>query len=387
MSDPRASEFGLARITDWSAFARLRAEWNALVAQCARPSVFLTHEWFDAAWQWKGRESSLSILCARRAEQLVGALPLVASRRASRSGMRRVLESLTVPDTQLFDMLVLPNDRERVADGFADFLAKHHDEWDMLELGYLPEPSVTATVLSGALRRRGYKLAVETDGANPYIDLEGTWGAYYSTRTRSLKKANNLAANRINKVGEVRIRWHEPGLVDAARLGEIVDALVSVSSRSWKRETGNSLDNPGPQAFIRRLSELAAERSWLSVWTLDIDAAPVAMEYQLVCDGGVHALRADFDAAFGEVSPGSHLNRALMERLFGGRFRRYYMGPGENIYKLRWTERSEALQRLSAYARTARGRLAALVDLSLVPLARSARAKLRRREPARPESQ
>jgi len=301
--------------------------------------------------------------------------------------MRRVLESLTVPDTQLFDMLVLPNDRERVADGFADFLAKHHDEWDMLELGYLPEPSVTATVLSGALRRRGYKLAVETDGANPYIDLEGTWGAYYSTRTRSLKKANNLAANRINKVGEVRIRWHEPGLVDAARLGEIVDALVSVSSRSWKRETGNSLDNPGPQAFIRRLSELAAERSWLSVWTLDIDAAPVAMEYQLVCDGGVHALRADFDAAFGEVSPGSHLNRALMERLFGGRFRRYYMGPGENIYKLRWTERSEALQRLSAYARTARGRLAALVDLSLVPLARSARAKLRRRDPAGPESQ
>jgi CelD/BcsL family acetyltransferase involved in cellulose biosynthesis len=387
MSDPRASEIVLARITDWSAFASLRAEWNALAAECTRPSVFLTHEWFDAAWQWKGRESSLSILCARRAGQLVGALPLVASRRASRLGMRRVLESLTVPDTQLFDMLVLPDDRERVADGFADFLAKRQGEWDMLELGYLPEPSVIGTALSGALRPRAYKLAVETDGTNPYIDLQGTWEAYYATRTRSLKKANNLAANRINKTGDVRIRWHEPGLVNAARLGEIIDALVSVSSRSWKRETGNSLDNPGPQAFIRRLSELAAGRSWLSVWTLDLDDAPVAMEYQLVFDRGVYALRADFDAAFGEVSPGSHLNRALMERLFGGRFRRYYMGPGENTYKLRWTERSEALQHLIAYARTARGRFAALVDLSLVPLARSARAKLRRRDPAPPDSQ
>jgi CelD/BcsL family acetyltransferase involved in cellulose biosynthesis len=382
VSDPRASEIVLARITDWSAFGPLRAEWNALVSECARPSVFLTHEWFDAAWQWKGRESGLSILCARRAGRLVGALPLVASRRASRSGIRRVVESLAVPDTQLFDMLALPDERERVADRFADYLAERQGEWDMLDLNYLPEGSVVGTALEGALRGRGNRLAVEAPGTNPYLDLDGTWEAYYATRTRSLKKANNLAANRINKAGDVRIRWLEPGVVDAARVGEMVDALVSVSSRSWKRETGNSLDNPGPQAFIRRLSELAAGRGWLSVWTLDLDGTPVAMEYQLAFEGSVYALRADFDAAFGEASPGSHLNRVLMERLFGGRFKRYYMGPGENAYKLRWTERSETLQHVIAYARTARGRLAALVDLTLVPWARSAIAKLPGREAA-----
>ena len=47
-----------------------------------------------------------------------------------------------------------------------------------------------------------------------------------------------------------------------------VAAAIDISRRSWKTETGNSLDNPGPQAFVRRLSELACERGWLSVWLM-----------------------------------------------------------------------------------------------------------------------
>jgi len=378
MADPDSSELVVARLTDWSAFASLRAEWNALAAECVRPSVFLTHEWFDAAWQWKGRDASLCALCARRAGRLVGALPLVRSVRRSRSGNRRVVEFLAVPDTQLCDLLVLPGDRQAVVESFTSALEQSEGEWDVLDLGYLPEGSVTEAELVPSFLRRRHRVALEAAGSNPYIDLEGAWDAYYATRSRSLKKANNLAANRIVKAGDVQVDWHEPGTFAAAQVPGIVEKLASISGRSWKRETGNSLDQPGPQAFIRQLSELAAQRNWLSVWTLGLNGVPVAMEYQLVFDGDVHALRSDFDAAFGDISPGSHLNRQLLERLFCGRFERYYMGPGENAYKLRWTDRSEALRRATVYARTARGRVAAAVDLRLAPLARRVRAMLRR---------
>jgi CelD/BcsL family acetyltransferase involved in cellulose biosynthesis len=384
--DPRNEAVVVARLADWSAFEALRAEWNALAAECATPSVFLTHEWFDAAWQWKGRESSLYALCARKAGKLVGALPLVRSVRPSRSGNRRVLEFLTVPDTQLCDLLVLPGERRAVVERFASALAQSQREWDVLDLGYLPEGSVTQADLVPRFRERRHRVLVEDGGSNPYIDLDGAWDAYYATRSRSLKKANNLAANRLAKAGEVRIDWHEPGTVAAAQVPGLIETLVSISGRSWKRETGNSLDNPGPQAFIRQLSALATQRNWLSVWTLGLNGTPVAMEYQLVFDGNVHALRSDFDAALGEISPGSHLNRQLMERLFGGRFGRYYMGPGENAYKLRWTDRSEALHRATVYARTARGHLAAAVDLQLAPLVRRLRASARHMGALRKES-
>jgi hypothetical protein len=378
--DPNSSEIVVEPLTDWSAFAPLRGEWNALAARCVRPSVFLTHEWLDAAWQWKGRDSSMRTLCARRAGRLVGALPLVRSKRQSRSGSRCVLEFLTVPDTQFCDVLVLQEHRQAVADCFAGFLQQHQNEWDTLDLGYLPEGSVVEADLVASFLRRGHHVDARGAGTNPYIGLEGTWEEYYSTRSRSLKKANNLAANRINKSGEVSIRWYAPGTFGAAQLPGIVDALVSISSRSWKRDTGNSLDHPGPQAFIRRLSELAAGQHWLSVWALELDATPVAMECQLIFDGNVHALRSDFDATFSEISPGSHLNRHLLERLFCGRFQRYYMGPGENAYKLRWTERSENLHRVTVYGSGVQGQIAALVDLRIAPLARWMRAFLRRKD-------
>ena len=382
MVKPNSSDIVVARLTDWSALASLRAEWNALASECTRPSVFLTHEWFDAAWQWRGRDSSLCTLCARRAGRLVGALPLVRSVRPSRSGRRRVMEFLSVPDTQLCDLLVLPGDREAVVESFASALELSQRDWDILDLGCLPEGSVAQTNLVPSFHRRRHRVAVEDGGNNPYIDLEGAWEAYYATRSRSLKKANNLAANRIGKAGEVQIHWHEPGTFAATQVPGLVETLASISGRSWKRETGNSLDHAGPQAFIRRLSALAAQRNWLSVWTLGLDGTPVAMEYQLVFGGDVHALRSDFDAALGEISPGSHLNRQLMERLFCGRFGRYYMGPGENAYKLRWTDRSEALHRAIVYARTARGHVAAAVDLRLAPLARRVRAVFRRENAA-----
>jgi CelD/BcsL family acetyltransferase involved in cellulose biosynthesis len=384
--NPDSTQVVVARLTDWSTFASLRAEWNALAGECALPSVFLTHEWFDAAWQWKGRESTLHVLCARRAGKLVGALPLVRCARPSRSGTRRVLEFLTVPDTQLCDLLVLPGERAAVVEGLAEALAQSQREWDLLDLAYLPEGSATEAALVPSFGRRRHRVAVEDGGSNPYIDLDGAWDAYYSTRSRSLKKANNLAANRLGKAGEVAIDWHAPGAVAAAQVPGLVEKLVSISGRSWKRETGNSLDNPGPHAFIRQLSELAAQRNWLSVWTLGLNGDPVAMEYQLVFDGNVHALRSDFDASLGEISPGSHLNRQLMERLFAGRFKRYYMGPGENAYKLRWTDRSEPLHRATVYARTARGHLAAAVDLQLAPLVRRLRASVRHQDAAPKES-
>jgi CelD/BcsL family acetyltransferase involved in cellulose biosynthesis len=105
------------------------------------------------------------------------------------------------------------------------------------------------------------------------------------------------------------------------------------------------------------------------------------MEYQLLDGADVYALRADFDAACEEISPGSHLMRTLLESLFGKELRRYYMGPGKNAYKARWTEEADTLQQLSAYGRTWRGQLVRMHDDVLKPLARSLRDALTSSKP------
>ena len=368
-------------LTGESALLALRDEWNALVPASRNPTVFLRHEWFDAAWQWRRQDGTLRTLVGRRNGALVGAMPLLSTRRASATGRRRVLEFLTVPDTQFCDILAPADDAAAVAETFAHGIAARGAEWDMLDLGYLAENATAATAFADALRRSGCTVALTPAGSNPYIALGGSWDTYYGARSRSLKKASNLALNRVAKTGVAQVDWHRPAGGQAAAINPMLAALIDVSSRSWKRTTGNSLDRAGPQAFIRRLSELAAAREWLSVWTLALDGNPIAMEYQLVFGGHVHALRSDFDDALGEISPGSYLNRVLLERLFTGEFGRYYMGPGDNAYKLRWAEGAAALRRLTAYSRSPRGRLAALADLRVKPWARAIRDRIR---PARP---
>lgn len=358
------------------AFAALAVQWSGLAKTDTPFGVFLSHEWFSAAWAWRRLDSDLMVLAVRDGDLLIGLLPLVRSRSGKSLGRR--LGWLAVPDTQVCDLLAVDGRQAEAADAIAHALANRRD-WNTLHLDYLDPSGSTVALLLPRLARGGLAVCVREGGRNPYVELGGGWKAFYDTRSRSLKKANNLAANRLKKAGDVSIHLEgtaEAGSAQSAQWRDAVDTTIEVSARSWKQSTGNSLDQPGPQAFIRTLSESAAARGWLSIWLLRLNGKPMAAEYQLVAGGNVHALRADFDAECVELSPGSHLFRTLLESLFDKGLSRYYMGPGENPYKLRWTDLGKPVSQAVVYNRTIGGRIAWLRDEFAIPLARRLRSRL-----------
>lgn len=379
-----AVPYSIVRVDDYASFLKLREPWNKLAADS---SVFLRHEWFDAAWQWRklDKTARLSVLCAYHGSRLVGIFPLI-SRSIRTAGMaRRMIEFLITPDNQLCDVIIDESEHILVAEALAAELATCRREWDVMRLPYLPEHACAKNVLARALDKHGIQYQLIRTGGNPYVSLETSWEEYYSTRSRSLKKANNLAANRLKKAGEIHIEWLQSSADKPLNESSILDAAIAISANSWKRSTGNSLDNPGPQAFIRRLSQLAFDQGWLSLWLLSLNGKPMAMEYQLIFGGKVHALRADFIEGNDEISPGSHLNRHQLEQLFGRGLKRYLMGPGDNPYKKRWTEESEPLFQLNAYSPSMRGRLAALWDTRIKPALRKMKSKFKHTQKAEPE--
>ncbi len=356
-------------------FLGLAEGWNSLVKKIDG-SVFFRHEWFGAAWAWRKDNSSLFVLTAQKGNDLVGILPLIHIHNKGQFPRLRSLEFLAVPDTQVCDLIVSPENRKMVADTFCEELHTRRKEWDRLSFRYLDEATSAIREIKAGLEARRYPCNLKTQGPNLFIKLDTSWDAYYSTRTRSLKKANNLAANRLKKTGQIAIHWISRENSDESVIQSALEQAIDISRRSWKQGTGNSLDQPGPRAFISTLTAHAARNGWLSLWLLSIDEKILAMEYQLLDAGKVYALRADFDADCEEISPGSHLMRTLLETLFGRGLQRYYMGPGENAYKTRWTEDSDMLQQMIVYGSTWRGKFARVLDETMKPFARSLRDKL-----------
>jgi CelD/BcsL family acetyltransferase involved in cellulose biosynthesis len=365
----------VVRITEDAEFAALREAWNRIAAESSIASIFLSHEWFDSAWAWRRLDSDLDMMVVRTPSQVIGILPTIRGKTATRRA--RTLQLLTVPDTQMSDVLAGAEAQARVADALAVALTRRRD-WDRLELNYLVPDGGVLRCLAPALRSCGLRLENHDGGRNTFIELQGSWSDFYATRSRRLKKANNLAANRMKKAGEVRIERIVEGAADRPAAAAAIEAAIAISSRSWKQGTGNSLDQPGPRSFITRLSELSSGRGWMSLWLMHLQGRPVAMEYQLIDNGRVHALRSDFDRDCEDTSPGSYLFRHLLESSFGCGLLRYYMGPGDNAYKLRWTDQGDPLRRLIVYNRTLRGRLAWLKDGVVKPRLRDLRRKLTR---------
>jgi CelD/BcsL family acetyltransferase involved in cellulose biosynthesis len=340
-------------VRDAAGFAALREAWNVLVRE-SRDSVFLRHEWLDAAWQWCQPNARLAVFVVREGGRLVGAMPCMTVREERARLTVNVLRLLTVPDTQLADVICRPADAQPVGQALAEALHEHRALWDALVFEYVPADSPGFAALLDVLRGRRLRTASEPFGTNWSIGLGSGWTAYYATRSRRLKKSNNNLVNRLERAGEVAIVQ----LAAPMPASEVLSTIAPISQASWKASTGTTFDQSGPQRFITRLTEHALAQGWLSVWALTIDGRPTAYEYQLRYGDKLHGLRSDFDERIAPgLSPGSYLNFKLIQRLFDSGAETYFLGPGNNTYKLHWTEGGMPLERILVYGNSLRGRL------------------------------
>lgn len=318
----------------------------------------------------------LAILCVRRDVQLVGIAPFIALRIKNPAFTLRRLELLSVPDTQSADILIHRHYRSDVAEAMLRALHEHC-AWDAIRLTHLAHDSSALNEFAAAANAHDIRMQRAVYGENPLIELAPDWETFYAQRGRRLKKSNNLTANRIKKSAAAEIEWLR-GNADSATLATWQQEIIRISAASWKETTGMTLDNPGPQAFMCRLLSYAAENGWLSLWRLTLDGKIVATETQIEYAGDIFALRADYDQNYRELSVGSYLNWKLLEQMFASDLQRYFLGPGGNAYKLRWTERAVPLDQLDLFNRTLRGRVAAYLETALRPRLRALRRRLRR---------
>lgn len=353
-------------------FNTLKKEWNNLAQNIDDTCVYFRHEWVDAAWQWLRTESELYIICAYQRNTLCGVLPLV-KKSLNRHFIPYIeVQFLSIPDTQRNDLISNSNHGDEIAEAIFYFLLNKNKSWDLIRLDKIAFGSSTINYFKDVADTLRLKTEVLDNGENPGITLEDSWDNFYSRRSRRLKKGNNHVANKIGASGKtLELKYFSRESIKDKGFDKLLTDIIGVSASSWKKDTGLTLDNPGPNAFIRQLTKHAYNQGWLSVWFVTLDGEPAAIEYQIDYNGYISALRADVNTKYNDLSPGTYLNWKMLIQLFNKQKKYYSMGPGNNKYKLRWAEELNKLEEIVCYNRTLKGSLFKLLELTIKPVAKT----------------
>lgn len=361
----------IRRVESEADFRALGGAWTDLASRSGQTSPFLSHDWFACCWRAVHPARRPEVVVVEDGGQAVAMVPLMLWKERQRGMPVRRVALLECPDTPFIDMIVGGPTRP-IAAALVEHLAARRD-WDVASLQKLPSSSPLLKELEASLPGRlPWRRA--DPSSSPYLAVAGDWEAFWKGTSQRFKKTCRNIQNRLERAGRVTIEEHTHVDADGPLFGELVD----LSRRSWKGDRGVAIATmPNMQGFFGELTRRASAHGWLSLWTLRLDDRLVAMEYQLRHAGRVNALRADFDSALRDVSPGSALNLAIARALFErGGVHEYDMGPGLNEYKLRWATGTHEAAHLMLYRATAYGRLLHLLDTRVRPAVRRVRERM-----------
>ncbi len=343
-------------VEQYDDFVKLKTQWNALAHRFS-PHFFYRHEWFDSAWQWCQKNHTIQILTLFKDSQLIGILPLMVKAEKYKSIHFLQYEFLSVPDTQMCDIMIMPG-HEAIGPILLKLLVKKSG-WDKLKLHYLPPTSVLSQVMK-THNPMDYSIAKTT--SHPTVHINTDWGSFYGAKSRRLKKGNNLARNHLQKQGHYQILN-----LNTLSEEELLSTIQHISKQSWKQSTQTTLNHNGPFQFIQKLSHLAKKNQWLNIWALKLNQEIIAYEYQIDYQNNIYALRSDYLDTMGHLSPGTYLNWQILEKMFERNKSQYYMGPGENNYKLRWQNDPQPVYTLIAYQNNMTGILLKTIEQHIMP--------------------
>ncbi len=358
-------------VTSLREFDALASIWRDVTKDGGQNSPFLSHDWFACCWRTAGPNRRREVWLLEDSAGPVALIPLVRWKTRIRGVPVRMVGFLDSPDTPFADFPVAGALDEAIG-AFLALLQSRRD-WDVLSLPKLPAHSRTYKALEAAFAGQ-LRWRVAGRQYSPHLAISERWEEFFGHKPPRFREACRDIENRLQQSGAVTVEEHRE--VDPR--SPIFAEVLEVSGRSWRGLRGPTrATREAMPRFYHELTQRASANGWLHLWILRLDGRAVATEYQIGANGHLHALRADFESALPDLSPGACLNLEIVRSLFErGGVHEYNMGPGLNDDKLRWATGTHELRDLQIYAPTLCGRLLYGIETRLVPLARQVRAQV-----------
>lgn len=347
ISYPRSAESDLTLevCTDDVGLQRLATRWNALLALSRDPTVFQTWEWISSWWKHHGR-GCLQVLVARRADEIVGILPLV--RTSYRGIPLRQLRFAGAPLADVQDMIAHRDHEVACAEQFLAHLAGRRD-WDFADLPDLREASALAT-LAG---RPELQLDRVHHRVCPFVALPPTWDAFLQALPPKMRKRTGYYRRRLKReLAAEHVTVGEPDRELTMR------QLFELHNRRWrKRGARGAFATEKTRAFHLDLSRKLLASGHLRLHRLTLNGRTAAVLYCFHYGPRVSYYLSGFDLSYAKYSIGHDLIAFAIEDAIALGASEFDFLRGDEAYKYGWNATERRTVRLVVGHRGVRSRV------------------------------
>jgi CelD/BcsL family acetyltransferase involved in cellulose biosynthesis len=349
-------------------FARLRAEWDALLARGPGDAPYHRHAWAGAWLDAFAPRGPLRVLVARDGlGEAVGMAPLLVDRRAG-----RVELAAPANDHSPRVEWILGEDAPGAVAALWAFL-RDRLRWDVLVLRDVIRDGPTSTLLEALARRDRHAVGRWHSLDSPYLPLDGA----PRERAVSSKFLANLRRRmrRLEEQGAVSYRRVDGG----DDVEPFLERFFALEASGWKGRRGTAIAADERIAFYyRSVAAVAAREGWLALRALELDGRPVAMHLGLRYRGVYSLPKPAYDEALGACSPGQLLFREVVAEAEAAGLREIdFLGP-DMPWKRDWAPALRPHDWLYVYRPGLAGAARHAVKHRLRPLAKEVIAWLRR---------
>jgi CelD/BcsL family acetyltransferase involved in cellulose biosynthesis len=363
-----AAEISVAPLTvrcidNLDQFVAIEREWNSLIERSPVDPVFLSHAWLRTWWECFAPDQKFRIILVWEGPKLVGAAPLVNRFGRSYGIPLRRLESVYNYHTPRFDFPIAGR-RPEVCQKIWNELSRAEGPWDAVVLAQVPEESPTLAAFEALASADGWRGGQWPAKPSPVIPLD----CDYETVMKRLsgKERYNLRKRygRLCEMGRVELEV----IRTRDRVREVMADVIRIEASAWKGRNGTAIESDAAVSeFYTRFAERAAERGWLRIFFLRLDDQRIALNYALMKDRVLYAVKIGYDPAYHQCSPGHLLLQQVLQLACSERCTQYDFLGSDDDWKYVWTQQVRQHRWLFLYRNRFWPRLAHGAKFDLAP--------------------
>lgn len=321
----------------WVALAK---EWDALLSNSVRPTVFMTFDYvYTSCLHYKGSEE-IFFLLFRDADSrdLLAIFPLsVWSRRIHRVDLTVVAHGLMPSATEVDKPCpIILNDQEaRCWMRFSEYLQHEYTSWDMIELDELIADSYLPANLSQLFRFPRFYNRNKPGPDSPIVKLDGEWEDFWGNHRKLRKKCRRLeralGENLIYRIVD-----------DPAEAEQCLEQYIAAETGSWKE--GDMVAKN--RAFYQDLHPKLAEKGRLVFGMMYDRDSVVSIEVAYTYLDRVYFCHGTYLPAYADLSPGMVNSCWFIKHFHGKGFVEGDYLAGFSGYVNPWAYRNEPTRQI-----------------------------------------